>query len=82
MGARHVAVIADDLLRQGMDPTTYALCASRISCPSQRLLAAPLADIGAASAIASDDTPALLVVGNVVGFWKELQDHAGRSEGP
>ena len=35
MGTRHIAAIADDLLRQGMDPATYALCASRISSPSQ-----------------------------------------------
>jgi uroporphyrin-III C-methyltransferase len=74
MGARHVAAIADDLLRQGMDPTTYALCASRISAPSQRLLAAPLVQIGAASETAAQDTPALLVVGNVVAFWTRLRD--------
>lgn len=82
MGARHVAAIADDLLRQGVDPETYALCASRISCPSQRLLTAPLAEIGAESSVAAEDTPALLVVGNVVRFWKELQDHARGREGP
>jgi uroporphyrin-III C-methyltransferase len=81
MGARHVAAIADDLLRQGLSPDTYALCAARISCPSQRLLTAPLAEIGAESA-AAEDTPALLVVGNVVRFWKELQDHAREGERP
>ncbi len=80
MGARHVGLIADDLLRQGMDPATYALCASRLASPAQRLLAAPLAEIGAASEAAAEDTPALLVVGNVVGFWKELQDHARERE--
>jgi len=82
MGARHVAAIADDLLRQGMDPATYALCASRIACPSQRLLAAPLAEIGRESSAAAEDTPALLVVGNVVRFWKELGEHAGGREEP
>jgi len=82
MGARHVAAIADDLMRQGMDPATYALCASRISSPSQRLLAAPLAEIGAASSAAAEDTPALLVVGNVVRFWKELRDQAGERVEP
>jgi uroporphyrin-III C-methyltransferase len=74
MGTRHIEAIADDLLRQGMDPATYALCASRISSPSQRLLAAPLAEIGEATTAAADETPALLVVGNVVRFWKQLRE--------
>jgi uroporphyrin-III C-methyltransferase len=74
MGYRHIPEIADDLLREGFDPTTFALCASRISCPDQRLLAAPLSRVGVETASASQDTPALLVVGDVVGFWKDLYD--------
>jgi uroporphyrin-III C-methyltransferase len=81
MGGRHVGAIAADLMRQGMDPATYALCASRISSPSQRLLAAPLAEIGA-EVVAAEDTPALLVVGRVVEFWNHLRLHAGGHEGP
>ena len=82
MGTRHIAAIADDLLRQGMDPATYALCASRILSPSQRFLAAPLNEIGAATAAAVEETPALLVVGNVVAFWTQLREQMGEHQVP
>jgi uroporphyrin-III C-methyltransferase len=81
MGARHVAAIAGDLMLKGMSPSTYALCASRISCPGQQLAAAPLARIGAEADATAESTPALLVVGNVVRFWKELRDRARDKEG-
>jgi uroporphyrin-III C-methyltransferase len=74
MGFQHVAAIAADLLAHGLPASTFALCGSRLSAPDQRLLAAPLADIGAAVAAAKLDTPAVLVVGDVVGFW---QSHIG-----
>jgi uroporphyrin-III C-methyltransferase len=71
MGLQHAAAIAEDLLRQGAHPATYALCASRMSCPDQRLLAAPLAQIGEDLGAAALPGPALLVVGNVVALWKQ-----------
>jgi uroporphyrin-III C-methyltransferase len=74
MGFRHVAAIAADLMRQGLDSATYALCASRISCPDQKLVAAPLARIGEETAACVQETPALLVVGDVVAFWKGLHE--------
>jgi uroporphyrin-III C-methyltransferase len=77
MGLRHVAAIADDLLRQGLDPSTYALCAARLSALDQKLVAAPLGRIGAEAA-ATGETPALLVVGDVVAFWKDLQAREGK----
>jgi len=76
MGLRHVAAIAADLMRQGLDPATYALCASRISCPDQKLVTSPLARIGEETAACVQETPALLVVGDVVGFWKGLHEKA------
>src|SRR5262249_5039219 len=72
MGLRHVAAIAEDLLPHGLAPTTYALCAARISCPDQKFVAAPLARIGAEAA-STQETPALLVVGDVVAFWNDLR---------
>ena len=78
MGSRHVPVIVADLMRQGMDPATYALCASRISGPTQRLAAAPLDRIGVAAAADAEDGPTLLVVGNVVKFWRDLRGDATR----
>ncbi len=74
MGFRHVAAIATDLIARGLDPATYALCASRISCPEQKLMTSPLARIGEETATYAPETPALLVVGNVVGFWKGLNE--------
>jgi uroporphyrin-III C-methyltransferase len=73
MGFQHTAAMVADLLRLGMDPSTYALCASRLSCPEQRLLAAPLHRIGSEVNAAGMETPALLVVGNVVKLWKTFQ---------
>lgn len=72
MGFQHVATVAEDLLRQGLPRETFALCASRVTCPEQRLLAAPLARIGEEVAAAALEAPALLVVGDVVRFWHEL----------
>jgi uroporphyrin-III C-methyltransferase len=74
MGLRRVPVIAAELLRLGLDPSTYALCAARLSCPDQHLLAAPLGRIAEEAVASAQETPALLVVGNVVGFWKELRN--------
>jgi uroporphyrin-III C-methyltransferase len=78
MGFQHVAAIADELMRHGLPPSTYALCASRVSWPDQRLLAASLERIGAEVAGAGLDTPALLVVGDVVDFWRRLVSTEGR----
>ncbi len=72
MGFQHTAAVVADLLRHGLDPATYALCASRITSPEQRLLAAPLERIGRDVAETGLDTPALLVVGNVVKLWRDL----------
>jgi uroporphyrin-III C-methyltransferase len=72
MGFQHVAAIAEELLRHGLEPETFALCASRVTCPDQRLLAAPLGRIGAEVTAAALATPALLVVGDVVAFWHKL----------
>jgi uroporphyrin-III C-methyltransferase len=81
MGFRHVPAIAEDLLRQGLAPETCALCASRISWPDQKLVAAPLSRIGEEASLGVPETPALLVVGDVVGFWKGLGENArGRRE--
>ena len=45
-----------------------------------RFLAAPLNEIGAATAAAVEETPALLVVGNVVAFWTQLREQMGEHQ--
>ncbi len=73
MGFQHTAAVVKDLLGHGLDPATYALCAAALTCPEQRVLAAPLGEIGAAVETAGLHTPALLVVGNVVELWKSFE---------
>jgi len=72
MGLQHVPSIAEDLMRRGMDRSTYALCASKLTYPDQRVLAARLDRIGAEVTNAGLEAPAMLVVGEVVRFWKDL----------
>jgi siroheme synthase len=72
MGLQHVEDIIDGLLKRGLDPCTYGLCASQLSCPGQRLVAAPLGRLGSELATTGLQSPALLVVGDVVALWKRL----------
>ena len=73
MSFRYVEAIAQHLMQHGKSPATYALCASWLSYPQQKLVTAPLARIAAAVADAQVETPALLVVGDVVQFWHQMQ---------
>lgn len=77
MALRHVADIAQQLIRHGKSPDTYAMCVSSLSYPQQKIVAAPLARLSEAVAEAQLEAPALLVVGDVVQFWHKL--HAGRA---
>ncbi len=72
MGLHHVEAIVAGLLRRGVAPGVYALCASQLTCPGQRLLAAPLERMGRELAEAGLPAPAVLVVGDVVSLWKRL----------
>ena len=78
MSFRYVADIAQQLIQHGRSPDTYALCVSWLSYPQQKIVTAPLAHISAAVADAQLEAPALLVVGDVVHFWKQL--HEGSME--
>jgi len=78
MSFRYVADIAQHLIQHGKSPDTYALCVSWLSYPQQKIVTAPLAHIGTAVADAQLEAPALLVVGDVVHFWKQL--HEGRMD--
>jgi uroporphyrin-III C-methyltransferase len=80
MAFRYVADIAQDLIKHGKSPDTYALCVAWLSYPQQKIVTAPLAHIGEAVANTQLEAPALLVVGEVVRFWKQL--HHGRTDVP
>jgi uroporphyrin-III C-methyltransferase len=74
MSFRYVADIAQQLIQHGRSPDTYALCVSWLSYAQQKIVTASLAQISAAVAEAQLEAPALLVVGDVVHFWKQLQE--------
>jgi uroporphyrin-III C-methyltransferase len=76
MSLRYVADIAQQLIQHGRAPDTYALCVSWLSYPQQKVVTAPLAHIHTAVLEAQLEAPALLVVGDVVRFWQQIQ--AGR----
>jgi uroporphyrin-III C-methyltransferase len=80
MAFRYVGNIARHLIDHGKSPDTYALCVSGLSYAQQRIVTAPLAHIATAVAEAQLEAPALLVVGDVVRFWQQLQAHRGDTE--
>ena len=73
MSFQHVHSIADTLMARGMPPGTPALCVSWLSYPHQALLHAPLWQVGDTVAASDLTPPALLVVGDIVAFWRRLQ---------
>jgi siroheme synthase len=72
MPFRHIVEIVNQLMQHGMPPQTPALCVSWLSYPQQTIVTAPLTQISAAAASALE-TPVLMVVGDVVGWWERLQ---------
>jgi uroporphyrin-III C-methyltransferase len=76
MSLGHVRDIAEQLRQHGMPPETPTLCVSWLSYPQQTAVTASLAQIGEATAASPLETPALMVVGDVVGFWQHLRDQS------
>jgi uroporphyrin-III C-methyltransferase len=79
MPLQHIADIVGQLLHHGMSPQTPAMCVSWLSYPQQTLVTAPLAQIGDAVAASAVEAPAVLVVGDVVGWWQNLPRHGAPS---
>jgi len=66
MGLATLETLADGLLAHGKDPATPAAVVASGTLPSQRVVVAPLAEI--ADAAAGLESPALTVIGDVVGL--------------
>ncbi len=66
--------IAEELLREGLDPRTPVAVIQRGTLPDQRIFHAPLGELVARAARESLAPPALLIAGEVVRFarWKEF----------
>jgi siroheme synthase len=75
MPFRLITEIAKRLIDHGMPEATPALCVSWLSYPQQTLVTAPLSQIGEVVAQSALEPPSLMVVGDVVGFWKQLKMH-------
>ena len=80
MPVRHISHIVDQLMRHGMAQETPALCVSWLSYPQQTIVTAPLMQLVAAVAASAVEAPAVLVVGDVVGWWKALHQHEAGPE--
>jgi uroporphyrin-III C-methyltransferase len=68
MGVANLAAIAAALLAGGLDPQTPAATIADGSLPGQRLVKAPLVEIGAATGAAGIRPPAITVIGSVAAF--------------
>jgi len=73
MGLASLAAVALGLIREGMSPDTPAAVVASGTMPEQRTVVAPLSEI--AGAAASLDSPALVVVGDVVALAGRLAVH-------
>jgi uroporphyrin-III C-methyltransferase len=73
MGLHNLRNIADNLMRVGRDPSTPVAVISRGTTPDQRTVTGTLADIYEKVKAAKLPTPALIVVGNVVGLKNDLE---------
>jgi siroheme synthase len=80
MSFQHIVDIAQQLMQHGMPPSTPTMCISWLSYPQQTIVTAPLTQIGPAVAASTLEAPAVMVVGDVVGWWKKLHAHGSKPE--
>ncbi|HEX4519474.1 MAG TPA: uroporphyrinogen-III C-methyltransferase [Gaiellaceae bacterium] len=80
MGLAHLAGIAEGLIAAGASPSTPAAVVSRGTQPDGRSVSASLADI--AEAAVGLESPALLVVGDVVAAGQQISELAARGFAP
>jgi uroporphyrinogen III methyltransferase/synthase len=78
MPFRHIVDIVNQLLHHGMPPQTPAMCVSWLSYPQQTVVTAPLTHISAAASAL--EAPVIMVVGDVVGWWEQLQQRNTEAE--
>ena len=69
MPFQHIEKIVTELTEHGMSAETWSAVISKISLPDQKVITAPLSEIVDAVSKAKMETPALMVVGQVVKCW-------------
>ena len=70
-GCENLGRIAELLIENGRDPGTKIAVIERGFRPDQRVTCATLADIGEVSARVGLKPPAIIVIGEVVGLYRE-----------
>jgi uroporphyrinogen III methyltransferase / synthase len=73
MPVTNLGVIVQRLIAGGLDPSTPAAIIADGTRPAQRTLTAPLERLAAEAARARIGTPAIAVIGNVVGLREDLR---------
>jgi len=71
MGVKNLPSIASELVARGKDPATPAAVIERGLAPDQRVTTGPLGRIGEVCRKAGVRPPAVIVIGSVVGLYKE-----------
>ena len=75
MGLRSLPVVAQRMIEHGTAATTPAAVISAGTTVAQRVVVAPLADLPGAAANAELPSPALVIIGDVVGLREQLNWH-------
>ena len=81
MGITRIAEICRELVAHGLDPSTPAAAIERATTPRQRVVAATVATLAAATADALVKPPALIVVGEVVALRDSLESRTAWMSG-
>jgi uroporphyrin-III C-methyltransferase/precorrin-2 dehydrogenase/sirohydrochlorin ferrochelatase len=81
MGITRVAEICRELVAHGLDPSTPAAAIERATTPEQRVVAATVGTLAAATAGARVKPPALIVVGEVVSLRDRLDSQVASIAG-
>jgi len=75
MGLRSLPVVAERLIEHGTPAATPAAVISAGTTAAQRVIVAPLADLPVAAANAELPSPALVIIGDVVGLREQMNWH-------
>jgi uroporphyrin-III C-methyltransferase/precorrin-2 dehydrogenase/sirohydrochlorin ferrochelatase len=77
MGLKSLPLVAEQLCLHGMNPQTPAAMISAGTTPAQQTVVAPICELPARAADAALPSPALLIVGDVVGLHDKIGWYTG-----
>lgn len=77
MGLKSLPLVAEQLCLHGMDPGTPAAMISAGTTPAQKVIVAPISELPERTASEALPSPALLIVGDVVGLADQIGWYKG-----